>query len=79
MKDNNKIVGMIAVKDYSHIALLFVDKKYQGRGIGKEILKEQLKTDENNKRNTILPVSYTHLKIVLHPFQMLPFRFLNHL
>ena len=34
----NKIVGMIALRDGKHISLLFVDSNYQGMGIGKKLL-----------------------------------------
>ena len=42
--------------NFAVITSFYIDKKYQGKGIGKEILKEQLKIDETNKRNTILQV-----------------------
>lgn len=35
--ENNKIVGVIATKDISHIALFFVDGKYHKQGIGKKL------------------------------------------
>ena len=34
---DNKIVGVIATKDLSHIALLFVDGNYHRKGIGKSL------------------------------------------
>lgn len=37
---NKKIIGVIAVKDYSHIALFFVDSKYHGKGIGKRLFQK---------------------------------------
>jgi len=33
-----KIVGMIDIRDYEHVSLLFVDRDYQRRGIAKELL-----------------------------------------
>ena len=38
------------------IDLFYIDKKYQGKGIGTQILKEQLKQDEENNVNTVLQV-----------------------
>ena len=37
-----EIVGMIEVRDYNHISLLFVDKRFQRIGIGKELLRKSL-------------------------------------
>lgn len=34
-----KVVGMLALQDMAHISLFFVKKEFQGRGIGKELLK----------------------------------------
>ncbi|MDE5596580.1 MAG: GNAT family N-acetyltransferase, partial [Lachnospiraceae bacterium] len=32
--DHNQIIGMITLRDDSHISLLFVDEKYHRQGIG---------------------------------------------
>ena len=40
----------------SFIELFYIDKKYRGKGIGTEILKEQLEEDKINLRDTILRV-----------------------
>ncbi|MEW8562703.1 MAG: GNAT family N-acetyltransferase [Candidatus Thiodiazotropha sp.] len=37
-KDRSDIIGMLAVKNESHIALIFIDPKYQRRGVGKNLL-----------------------------------------
>lgn len=37
-KDNNKIIGMVAFRDYSHISMLFVDKMYHRQGIATELV-----------------------------------------
>lgn len=34
----NKIIGFITVRNKSHISLLFVDKKYHRRGIGRTLI-----------------------------------------
>jgi len=38
----NRVVGMIEVRDESHISLLFVDKRFQRRGIGRELMRRGL-------------------------------------
>ena len=40
----------------SVVSLFYIDKKYQGKGLGTEILEEQLMEDQRNGRNTILQV-----------------------
>ena len=35
--ENNKILGVIATKDITHIALFFVDGKYHNQGIGRKL------------------------------------------
>lgn len=35
--ENDKVVGMIATRNINHIALFYVDGKYQGRGIGRNL------------------------------------------
>lgn len=36
--DRNKIVGMITLRNSTHISLLFVDEKYHRRGIGRGLM-----------------------------------------
>lgn len=36
--DNGKMVGMISLRDQTHISLLFVDEKYHMRGIGRKLV-----------------------------------------
>lgn len=36
--DNDKIVGMISLRDVNHISLLFVDENYHRRGIGSKLV-----------------------------------------
>ena len=56
----NKTIGMftnyINENNEDLIDLFYIDKKYQGKGIGTQILKEQLKQDEENNVNTVLKV-----------------------
>lgn len=37
--DRDKIVGMITLRNSTHISLLFVDEKYHRRGIGRALMK----------------------------------------
>lgn len=52
--DEGRIVGVIAVRDDNHVALMFVDRDYQERGISRELLKraEQKIAAETDKRET---------------------------
>lgn len=50
-KDKNKIVGMIAIRNNSHIALLFVDKKYHRKGIATELLNKSISYCMQNNKN----------------------------
>ena len=45
--EDNALLGVIATKDKSHIALFFVDGKYHRRGIGRKLFEKAL--DENDK------------------------------
>jgi GNAT superfamily N-acetyltransferase len=40
---HSKVIGMIELRDYKYISLLFVDKKFQGQGIAKTLFQESLK------------------------------------
>lgn len=53
--DYKKIIGMIAIKNNSHIAMLFVDKNYHNQGIGKNLIREA--KSEYNLNNEDLTVN----------------------
>lgn len=36
--DNGKIIGMITLRNSSHISLLFVDERYHGQGVGRTLI-----------------------------------------
>lgn len=36
--DNGRMVGMISLRNQTHISLLFVDEKYHKRGIGRQLI-----------------------------------------
>jgi GNAT superfamily N-acetyltransferase len=40
---HGKLVGMIEILNNRHVSLLFVDKRFQKRGIGRELLRRSLK------------------------------------
>ncbi len=42
-KDQSKTIGMLSVINECHIALFFVDPRYQGKGIGKNLIDEAIK------------------------------------
>ena len=46
--EENKIVGVIATKDLSHIALFFVDGNYHRQGIGRKLYDKVKLLNENN-------------------------------
>ena len=57
--DNKKIgvfTNYIDENTESVISLFYIDKNFQNKGIGTNILKEQLKKDKFENRNTILQV-----------------------
>ena len=45
--EDNNLLGLIATKDKSHIALFFVDGRYHRRGIGRKLFEKVL--EENDK------------------------------
>lgn len=53
--DYNKIIGMIAIKNNSHISMLFVDKEYQKQGVGKSLIR--VAKGEYNLNNKDLTVN----------------------
>lgn len=38
--ENREIIGIVEIREYRHVCLLFVDSKYQRRGVGKRLLRE---------------------------------------
>lgn len=60
IKVADEIIGIftnyIDENSESVISLFYIDKKYQRRGIGTDILKKQLEIDNKDNRNTILQV-----------------------
>ena len=56
-KDGDKIVGIIEMRNNSHIALLFVEKDYQFKGIARELIRRAiiicLERDQQLKKITV--------------------------
>ena len=53
---DGKIVGMITLRDSTHISLLFVDERYHRRGIGRallEYLKDYMRQEMGECRVTV--------------------------
>ena len=50
-RQNNRPIGMLVVREESHIALIFVDSQHQGKGIGKGLINEAIRMcqDRNPK------------------------------
>ena len=57
--EDNKILGVITTRDFTHIALFFVDGKYHRQGIGKKLYE---KVKDLNKDNffTVNSSPYAH-------------------
>lgn len=59
--DRKQIVGMITLRNSSHISLLFVDEKYHRRGIGRaliEYLREYLLSEAGISKVTVNAAPY---------------------
>ena len=67
---NDIIVGMIAVKDFVHISLLFVDKQYHKQGIARRLFNDVLKIckENNPSLKTITVNSSPYAVEVYHKF-----------
>ena len=46
---NKEIIGMIEVRDHDHIALLFVDTRFQGKGIGNNLVNKAWEICRQNR------------------------------
>lgn len=57
--ENNNILGVIATKDLTHIALFFVDGKYHRQGIGRKLF-EKVKSLNTDKFFTVNSSPYAH-------------------
>jgi ribosomal protein S18 acetylase RimI-like enzyme len=58
---DKQVVGMITLRDETHISLLFVDEFYHRRGIGRHLLEyvsEYVKTEEGHRILTVNSAPY---------------------
>lgn len=46
--EENTILGMIATRNMNHIAMYFVDEKYQGQGIGRKLYDKVCEVNTDN-------------------------------
>jgi len=66
-KQRNRPIGMLAVRNESHITLIFVDSQYQRKGIGKHLLDEAIKICLNrNSELTAVTVSSSPNSILFY-------------
>jgi len=68
-----EIVGMIEVRDHSHISLLFVDKRFQRIGIGKELLRKSLEVCFSHKQG-LSQISVNSSPYAVEVYRKLGFR-----
>ncbi len=54
-KENDRIVGMIEMREWNHITLLFVEKEMRNEGVGKALIKAAIERiiDEGKEINTL--------------------------
>ena len=48
--DKDKLIAILEIRNNNHISLFFVDGKYQGIGIGREMFKFYLNMTENDQK-----------------------------
>jgi GNAT superfamily N-acetyltransferase len=46
---DSEIVGVIEIRNYSHVALLFVDSRFQRKGVGRELLRKAMEICRRNE------------------------------
>ena len=54
---NDEIIGVIATRDISHIALMFVDKRHHRKGIARQLLNTVLAEIKDNANTTQMTVN----------------------
>ena len=57
--DNEKLLGLIATKNYNHISLFFVDGKYHKQGIGRKLY-DKIKSINDKEFFTVNSSPYAH-------------------
>lgn len=54
--DGSRIIGQISVRNGNHISLLFVDKDYHKKGVGRSLVErmaEYLKKDRQDRKSVV--------------------------
>jgi len=51
-KKEDKIIGIISIRDFNHIALFFIDEEYKNKGIGKKLFYAAKNKIEENNNNS---------------------------
>lgn len=69
----DKIVGMIEMRDYNHISLLFVDKHFQRQGIARELFQRSLEICRSYKPD-LLEISVNSSPYAVPIYEKLSFR-----
>jgi GNAT superfamily N-acetyltransferase len=55
--DRNRVVGMITLRNETHVSLLFVDEAYHRQGIGRRLMEYVLDYVKNEEGHRILTVN----------------------
>ncbi len=64
---NDKIIGIIQLRDLHHISLFFTAQEWQGKGIGKELLKRTIeKCRELNKDVKVISVNASPFSVEIY-------------
>lgn len=71
-EDNNRIMGLIEMRDLTHISLYFVDKNYKGKGIGKNLYKKAMESIKKIK-NDIKEVTVNSSPYAVEVYEKLGF------
>lgn len=69
--DNQKVIGIIAIRGKSHISLLFVDDKFHRQGIAKKLFLNAL--DEIKKDSSISKVTVNSSPFAIKVYERLGF------
>ena len=50
-RKDRHLIGIIEIRDFSHVSMFFVGTEYQGRGVGRALFDEAVRRIEPEKRN----------------------------
>ena len=63
---NNEIIGVIATREISHIALMFVDKRYHRKGVARQLLDHVLAEITNKAEVTHMTVNSSPYAVIAY-------------